>query len=145
MRRLNPRRVKLHRNYTVEEAAMLLKVHKNTVGNWLKEGLPRIDGRRPILILGRELAGFLHARRQRRRQRCQAGEFYCFRCRAPRRSSAKTAEYLPVTPSSGNLMARCSYCSTRMYRRVALRKLLALAGNSQVALPQAQQRIVEGE
>jgi hypothetical protein len=31
-----------------------------------------------------------------------------------------------------------------MYRRVALRKLLALAGNSQVALPQAQQRIVEG-
>ena len=34
--RLNPRRVKLHRNYTVGEAAMLLDVHKNTVRSWLK-------------------------------------------------------------------------------------------------------------
>ena len=122
---------------------MLLKVHKNTVGNWLKEGLPRIDGRRPILILGRELAGFLHARRQRRLQRCQAGEFYCFRCRAPRRSSTRPAEYLPFTGGSGNLRGACADCGTRMNRRVSLRKLVAAVGDLQVALPQAQQRIAE--
>ena len=73
-----------------------------------------------------------------------AGELYCFRCRAPKGSAPGTAEYLPLTPSSGNLRALCADCGTRMYRRVSLYKLAAVAGDLQVALPQAQQRIVEG-
>ena len=144
MKRLNPRRVKLHRNYTVDEAARLFRVHKNTVRGWLKSGLQPIDGRRPILILGRELAGFLHARREHKRQRCRADELYCFRCRAPRGSAPGTTKYLPLTPSSGNLRALCADCGTRMYRRVSLYKLAAVAGDLQFHLPQAQQRIVEG-
>jgi hypothetical protein len=31
----NYRLVKIHRNYTVEEIARLLKVHKNTVRGWI--------------------------------------------------------------------------------------------------------------
>jgi hypothetical protein len=143
VRRLNPRRVKIHRTYTVEETARLFRVHKNTVRDWLKSGLPKIDGRRPILILGRHLASFLHARRERRRQRCGAGEFYCFRCWAPKRPAARAAEYLPLTSHSGNLKSTCADCGTRMYRRVSLRKLAAAAGDLQVALPQAQQRLME--
>ncbi len=54
------------------------------------------------------------------------------------------AEYLPITSSSGNLKGICSDCGTRMYRRVSLYKLAAVAGDLQVHLPQAQQRIVEG-
>ncbi|HEY5828165.1 MAG TPA: helix-turn-helix domain-containing protein [Hyphomicrobiaceae bacterium] len=144
MKRLNPRRVKVHRNYTVEEVAKLFQVHKNTVRDWLKVGLPTVDGRRPTLILGRQLASFIHARRERSRQRCRAAELYCFRCRAPKRPAARTAEYLPLTAGSGNLRARCADCSTRMYRRVSLYKLAAVVGDLQVKLPQAQQRIVEG-
>jgi hypothetical protein len=128
----------------MEEITKLFNVHKNTVHYWLKMGLPRIDGRRPILILGRQLAGFLHTRRERRRQRCRAGEFYCFRCRAPRTSAAQKADYLPITTSSGNLSGICCECGTRMYRRVSLRKLATAVGDLQVLLPQAQQRIVEG-
>src|SRR4029078_13012958 len=74
MRRLNPRRVKIHRTFTVEEVARLFGVHKSTVRGWLKAGLPRIDGRRPILILGRKVVGFLYARREGRRQRCRGGD-----------------------------------------------------------------------
>ena len=144
VKRYNSRRVKVHRSYTVEEAARLFRVHKNTVRGWLQSGLQPIDGRRPILILGRQLASFLHARREHQRQRCRAGELYCFRCRAPRTSAAQTADYLPITASSGNLRAMCSDCGTRMYRRVSFHKLAAVAGDLQVALPQAQQRIVEG-
>jgi hypothetical protein len=143
VKRLNPRRVKVHRSYTVEEAARLFRVHKNTVREWLTTGLQKIDDCRPILILGRKLAGFLHARRERRRQRCRAGELYCFRCRAPRSSAPGTAKYLPLSPSSGNLRALCGDCGTRMYRRVSLYRLAAVSGDLQVHLPQAQQRIVE--
>src|SRR6478752_5433191 len=144
MKRLNARRVKVHRSYTVEEAAKLFGAHKNTVRNWLKEGLPKVDDRRPILILGRQLASFVHARRQHRRQRCSAGELFCFKCRKPRRSLDGKAEYLPTTDDTGNLRAACSHCGTRMYRRVSLRRLAASVGDLRVALPQAQQRIVEG-
>jgi hypothetical protein len=121
----------------------MLEAHKNTVRAWLRDGLTPIDQRRPVLIQGRQLASYVDARRKRRRQPCRPGELYCFRCRVPKAAAAGTAHYLPVTPSSGNLMARCSDCGTRMYRRVALRKLGAVAGGLRVSLPQAQQRIVE--
>ena len=45
----NYRLVKIHRNYTVEEIACLLSVHKNTVRNWFKTGLP------PLIVRGRPL------------------------------------------------------------------------------------------
>src|SRR6266699_3150405 len=60
----NPRLVKIHRNYAVEDIARLFDVHKNTVRNWLKQGLASIDDRRPILVLGHELSRFLQERRQ---------------------------------------------------------------------------------
>jgi hypothetical protein len=143
VRRLNPRRVKIHRNYSVEETARLFAVHKNTVRVWLKSGLQQIDGRRPILILGRQLASFLHARREHRRRRCGAGELYCFRCRRPKAAAALRADYLPLTASSGNLRAICVDCGTRMYRRVSFPKLAAAAGALHITVPEDQQRIME--
>jgi hypothetical protein len=121
----------------------MLDAHKNTVRAWLRDGLKPIDQRRPVLIHGAQLASYVDARRKGRRQPCRPGEFYCFRCRIPKAAAGGTADYLPVTPSSGNLMGRCSDCGTRMYRRVALRKLGTVAGGLKVALPQAQQRIAE--
>ena len=59
----NHRLVKIHRNYTVEEVASLLGVHRNTVREWVKRGLATIDRKRPMLIHGRDLAAFLQARR----------------------------------------------------------------------------------
>jgi hypothetical protein len=141
VKRLNPRRVKLHRNYTVEEAAMLFKMHKNTVRGWLKAGLETVDDRRPTLILGRRLSAFLHSRRLHARQRCRPGQFYCLRCRAPKDPALRKADYVPVTPTSGNLRGTCPDCGSRIYRRVSLHKLAASIGNLEVQLPQAQQRI----
>ncbi|MEO7863683.1 MAG: helix-turn-helix domain-containing protein, partial [Nitrospirales bacterium] len=36
----NPRLVKIHRNYTVEEIANLFGIRRNTVREWVKRGLP---------------------------------------------------------------------------------------------------------
>jgi hypothetical protein len=141
LRRYNPRRVKIHRSYTVEEVAQLFRVHKNTVRAWVKAGLQTIDERRPTLILGHVLARFLHERRQRTRQRCQQGRLYCVRCRAPKEPAARVAEYVPITPISGNLRGRCGDCGAVMWRRASLRSLSAVAGALNVAFQQAQQRI----
>jgi hypothetical protein len=89
----NPRLAKIHRNYTVEEIANLFGVHKNSVRNWVKGGLPTSDDRRPMLILGRDLVAFLHARRVKNKRPCQPGEIYCMRCRAAQRPAGDMAEY----------------------------------------------------
>ena len=88
MKRRHPnyRLVKIHRNYTVEEIAKLFDIHKNTVRQWIKEGLETINDKRPMLILGPVLMAFLQARRLKNKQTCKPGELYCVRCRAPRLS-----------------------------------------------------------
>jgi hypothetical protein len=143
VKRLNPRRLKIHRSYTVEEVAHLFRVHKNTVRAWVKADLQTIDERRPTLILGRVLARFLHERRQRTRQRCQPGQLYCVRCRAPKEPVARVAEYVPITAISGNLRGRCGDCGTLMWRRASLGSLTVVAGALDVTSRQAQQRIAD--
>ena len=139
----NPRLAKIHRNYTVDEIARLFGVHKNTVRRWVKQGLPTSDGRRPILILGRDLVAFLTARRAKNKRTCQPGEIYCMRCRAPRAPAGAMVDYLPATATLGNLAAMCSVCETMMYRRVSLAKLAQVRGNLDITMPQAQEHIGE--
>ena len=97
MRHPNHRLVKTHRNYTVEEVASLFRVHRNTVREWVKRGLPTCDDRRPMLILGTDLAAFLRARRLKNRRTCPPGEIYCVRCRAPRAPAGSMAEYQAIS------------------------------------------------
>lgn len=141
MKRLNARSVKIQRSYTVDEAARLFGVHKNIVRAWIKSGLQTIDDRRPILILGRHLVSFLHHRRQRTIQRCQAGQLYCVRCRAPKNPAARMVDYIPITSTSGNLRAHCTDCGILMHRRVSLQNLTSVAVGLEVAVLEAQQRI----
>lgn len=139
----NPRLAKIHRNYTVDEIAHLFGIHKNTVRDWVKRGLPTSDGRRPMLILGRELVAFLSARRTKNKRTCQPGEIYCVRCRAPRAPAGDMVDYMPVTATLGNLVAICSACETMMYRRVSLAKLAQVRGDLDITLPQALEHIGE--
>ena len=141
MRRANPRRVKIHRNYAVDEAARLLGVHKNTVRAWIKSGLQTNDGRRPTLILGRHLSTFLHNRRKRSRQPCRPGQMYCVGCRAPKYPAGQIADYIPLSPSFGNLRGICPDCESFIHRRVSRKNLAAVAGNLEVSIPQAEEHI----
>ena len=120
---------------------MITKVHKNTVRGWFKSGLETIDTRRPTLVHGRKLSAFLHARRRHARQRCRPGQFYCLRCKAPKEPASRKADYAPITSTSGNLKGNCPDCGSLICRRVSLGKLTASAGDLEVQLPQAQQRI----
>ncbi len=139
----NHRLAKIHRNYTVEEIAVLYDVHRNTVREWIKRGLPTSDRKRPLLILGSDLYAFLLARRTKNKRPCRAGEIYCVRCRAPRTPAGNMAEYRPVTATLGNLIGICPCCDCLMYRRVNVAKLPMVRGELEVTLAQGSPRIGE--
>ncbi len=139
----NPRLVKIHRSYTVEEIATLFGIHKNTVREWVKNGLPTTDDRRPMLILGRELGAFLQAKRIKNKRPCQPGEIYCVRCHSPRKPAASMAEYQPLTDTSGNLVGICPSCELMMYRRVNLASLVQVSAKLDVTYRQALPHINE--
>lgn len=139
----NHRLVKIHRSYTAEEIANLFGIHKNTVRGWAKAGLPTSDDRRPMLILGHDLAPFLQARRVKNKQTCQPGEIYCVRCRAPKSPALDMADYKPVTETIGNLVAICPDCNSIMNRRVSMAKLGQVRGKMDITMPQALQHIVD--
>ncbi len=143
MRHPNHRLVKTHRNYTVEEIASLFHVHRNTVREWVRRGLPTCDDRRPMLILGAELAAFLRARRLKNRQKCSPGELYCVRCRAPRVPAGNMADYKPKTATLGNLIGICPQCECLMHRLVNPSKLEQIRGPLDLTRPQAWSRIGE--
>lgn len=139
----NPKLAKIHRTYTVEEAAALCGVHRNTVRQWIKRGLPCLDDDRPTLILGEQLAAFLRVMRTRNKRPCQPGLIFCMRCREPRAPAQQQALYSPLTATQGNLIGICPVCSSRMYRRISVSKLLADGGPLRIAMPQAQEHIDE--
>ena len=141
--RVNYRRVKLHRNYTVEELARVVGVHRNTVREWIKRGLPTIDNGRPTLMLGSIVRAFLEERARRDRRKCQPGQLYCVRCREPRTPAGETADYEPISETVGNLVGICPDCEAMMNRRVSVPRLRTVSGNLAVTIPVPQSRLVD--
>ena len=118
MRRVNPRLAKINRSYSVSELAELLGVHKHTVRGWVRAGLPTVDKAKPTLIHGDEFQAWWAKRTKAKKCPLKSGEFYCFKCREPKRAALGMVEYASMTPTSGNLKALCETCQTLMHRRV---------------------------
>ncbi len=142
-RRPSYRLVKINYSYTVEEVARLFGTHRNTVRAWVNGGLPTCDRKRPMLILGRELAAYLKARRTKNKRPCQPGEFYCVRCRAPKRPAGEMADYIPITASQGNLIGICPECGGMIYRRASLAKLPEIERILSITFTEAKRRVSE--
>lgn len=143
VKRLNRRGIKIHRNYTVDEAARALGVAKGTVLRWVKSGdLPAITDQRPFLILGGALGAFLDARRKPK-VRCKAHECYCFSCRTPREPAGSMADFIPLDTRGGNLKAICSACFGMMQKRVSLSQLSDLKSKLDLTITQARPPIVK--
>ena len=117
-KRVNPNAVKLHYSYSVPELARCCGVHKNTIGNWQAGGLKPIDKARPALFQGTVVRDFLRQRNASRKCPSPPGMIYCVRCRQSRRPALGMIEYVPRTPTSGNLRALCEVCEAGMNRSV---------------------------
>ena len=139
----NPQLAKRYISYSVEDIARLFGIHRHTVREWIKRGLPVIDQQRPLLVQGADLAEFLRKRRAARKQPCAPGQMFCLRCRVPRVPAGGQAVYRPLTATQGTLNALCGTCSARMCRRVSLAKLTAAAGNLAITTTQGGEHIDE--
>jgi hypothetical protein len=127
-RRYSVNLIKLSCSYDPAEIAKLFGIHRNTVRHWLKAGLVPIDDRRPILISGAALKAFIAGRQQARKQKCLPGEFFCFRCRAPRKPWGGMADFSTFNDKIAKAIAFCGVCETamhRMIRRADLSKFVA--------------------
>lgn len=122
-RKHRPSRIREKHCYTIEEAADVLGAHKNTIRQWMKQGLPSIDASRPLLIHGSELKAFLVQRQQRAKRPCGVGEIYCLRCRAPRTPWEGVVDVTIINQKMAQLTGICSVCEGKLNRRTSIAKL----------------------
>ncbi len=116
--RASAARVKSNRSYTIEEAAETVGVTQQTVRSWIKQGLPAMTDQRPFLIIGLALKDFMKETHQKRKQPLSIGEFFCVRCKVPRKAAAGMVFYSPLSGSHGRLEALCAVCEGVCQRTV---------------------------
>lgn len=142
-KRINPHLAKIHRSYTVEEAASILSIHKNTVRIWVKNGLQTCDDKRPMLILGRHLRDYLQRRKVKNKRPCPPGKLYCVRCKEPQSPLGNQVEYQPVTRTKGNLMGICPNCDATIFRLASVANLKQLRPYLDISMPQGESHICD--
>ena len=109
-KRVSARKIKIHNQYTYDQAADALGVSVQTLRLWRLSGLPVLDSQKPHLILGFALKDFLNRRVSKPERRLARDQFLCMTCNAPRRAYGGMADYLPYTPTRGRLEALCEAC-----------------------------------
>lgn len=135
--------LKIHRNYTVDEAARCLGVCKGTVRRWItKTDLPVIDKRKPMLILGRDLIAFGKSRRERK-QKCDVDQAFCLSCRAPKHAAFGKMEIVQANSRTANVRMQCQTCMSLMHRHFAWRDLSTLYLFSSISAAQAHRHLIE--
>lgn len=136
-------RIKLHRSYTIDEAARTLETSKGTIRRWVAEkGLPILGDRKPALIHGSNLKAFGQAR-SKSKIKCKSYEFYCFRCKTTRSPAGSMADFTARTSKSGNLKAICETCDTIMNKHVSKINLPALSKVLDLSICLAPEHLVE--
>ena len=119
----NVRRIRRDLSYTVQEVAELFGIHAQAVRRWITQGLPTIDDRKPVLIHGRDLIGFLARRRFDRKRRCRPDEFFCCRCRQPKRARDSAVDINIRNASQLTISGCCEDCGARMNCAGSVRNL----------------------
>ncbi len=140
--RTDPRRIRINRPYTVEEAARMLGKHKQTVRSWIKDGLPTVDQSRPTMIHGHELRSYLERKRKAAKRPCQPGTLYCLKCNQPRKPALGMVEVNRDTATTGNLKALCEACGTVIHRRIRLAAILDIFPSLTAEIREARASLV---
>lgn len=99
--------------YTVQEVADLLEVSKQAVWRWVKSGeLKALDGRRPYIIHGSDLAAFIMAKKKSRKFGGGRFDFACMKCREPKAPRDGVVFIQPLNAYQVLVKAMCETCGT---------------------------------
>ena len=122
-RKHNPNLIRLRHSYALAEIAEVYDVHIRTVQEWRKQGLMAIDETsKPYLVMGAEVRRFLKDKAQKRKHPLKEGEFYCPKCKVPRKSLAKhisveiTGKMLGKRYKQALIKGICEICNQRLFR-----------------------------
>ena len=114
MTRFNPQIISRHLSYTIEEIAKEYGITHKTIFRWIEEGLQIIPGqKKPILINGAALKAFILDKNSKKKATLKRHEFYCLRCKVPRRAKRGT-----ITKSGDTRRGECSVCNGKMTRKI---------------------------
>lgn len=127
-RKYNTNLIKETLSYSIHEIAELFRIHRGTVRQWIKEGLPIIDNRKPYLVLGSDLKEFIKKRQGNRKTRCNANELYCCKCRKPQTSWNNLVDLKILNERRFLIMGICIQCNTRTNKLSSLKKLDDIKG-----------------
>lgn len=123
MKDQDARVAKIHFSYTVDEVIKLYGCHRNTVYNWVAEGLRQIDEHHPLMFHGSTLNEFQSARKAANKHPCGPGELYCMKCREARIPYAGAVDFPPRPNGTWNVSALCPSCRRIMNRVVSRAQL----------------------
>ncbi len=126
-RRFNPRLIKHHATYSTQEIVDLLHVHINTVGGWYELGLRTIDDQRPYLVFGQDLIDFLTRRNLQMKRKCDQNEFFCCKCKAPRKAQNGAVRFRILNSTKVMIEGVCMQCGTRMNKLWAVGRMRMLS------------------
>lgn len=145
MANYNPNKAKINRNYTFEELAGVYGVHKNTVTQWVKKGLPCLKEMRPFLIMGNDVRDYLQLQRVGKKQRCKPNELFCMRCKTPTQPAENFVEYLPISPTKGRLVGFCSHCDCVVNKFVSFKSLETYSGYFDLSISKELEHINDSD
>ena len=107
-------RLKKHRVYSVDQLAATYSVAKNTVSNWVGEGLKPSNEQRPYLFQGAVVKEFHRQRRARLRRNFLRGQFYCRGCQTGVSPAIETVDDFYAENGKFMYSAQCPNCSRRI-------------------------------
>lgn len=122
-RTYNIRLIRSRRSYTIAEIASLFRIYVGTVRRWHKQGLEPIDpDDHPILFIGETIREFLKEKQESRKFPLKEDEFFCPRCRQPRKSIQAdivviiTVRKIGKSDFHAQIKGRCTDCGCGLNR-----------------------------
>lgn len=140
-KRLAARGIKKHQSYTLEEAALILGVHVQTVRSWERRGLPIMRGQKPHLVHGADLKSFLDKHVRRAKRSLEPNEVYCLRCRDAVRPAGDLADYIPNGTGNGRLSGICPRCESMAHRFVSTPSIRKVAPDLLIGFEGAEESL----
>lgn len=96
----------------------LYNVHRNTISNWVAEGLRPSDSSHPYVFNGTEIKRFHDARRLTSKAKLRIGEFECFRCKNRVFPEPESLNTPPSKSGAPSVWGACPICGCVVTKRV---------------------------